>query len=133
MVANRSHQRANSEKKHLFDEKLKDYETKLVDLYEQMGLLKIQNPKLSKIYAYLRIHHNLTQKQIRDLTGFSINTISSFLTILMNSGLLRKRMIPGTRTYEYIHQESINQTVDRQRTLFFEEVEKEVLDAFRQI
>jgi DNA-binding transcriptional regulator GbsR (MarR family) len=54
-----------------------------------------------KITSHLLIHGSLTQKEIKELTGLSIGTISTYLSVLLSTGRLVKNRIPGTHTYTY--------------------------------
>ena len=85
----------------LFDEKLRKYEEKLVSFFTDIGEQKRVNPKFLKMSAYLFIHKKLTQKQLKELTGFSSGTISTFLSVMLGTGFFEKKMIPGTHTCIY--------------------------------
>ena len=85
----------------LFDEKLRNYEKKLVQFFIDIGEQKRVNPKFLKMSSYLILHKKLTQKQLKELTGFSIGTISTFLSILLGTGFYEKQRIEGTHTYTY--------------------------------
>ncbi|MFX0003721.1 MAG: winged helix-turn-helix transcriptional regulator [Promethearchaeota archaeon] len=60
------------------------------------------SPKLTEILGYLLLHGQLTQAQLVELTGFSIGTISSNLNQMISLNIVRKELIPKTRTYKYI-------------------------------
>ena len=85
----------------LFDEKLKKYEEKLVAFFTDIGEQKRVNPKFLKMSSYLFIHKKLTQKQLKELTGFSVGTISTFLSVMLGTEFCEKKMIPGTHTCSY--------------------------------
>jgi len=85
----------------LFDEKLQKYEEKLVEFFTDIGEQKRVNPKFLKMSSYLFIHKKLTQKQIKELTGFSTGTISTFLSVMLGTDFFEKKMIPGTHTCLY--------------------------------
>jgi len=85
----------------LFDEKLKKYEEKLVSFFTDIGEQKRVNPKFLKMSSYLFIHKKLTQKQLKELTGFSTGTISTFLSVMLGTEFFEKKMIPGSHTCLY--------------------------------
>jgi len=91
---------------HIFEGKMKEYEQILVDFSMESGRAKSADQKLQKLLAYLSIHKKLTQKQFKDLTGYSIATISKKLRFLIDSGVIEKKRIE--KTNEYIYQ------IDRQ-------------------
>lgn len=86
---------------HLLKGKLKEYEKQLVDLIVALGMSRGVGEKNFRIAAYIMIHKKLTVKQLHTLTGYSIASISNYLRLLSNSGLLRKKKITGTKSYEY--------------------------------
>jgi len=86
---------------HVFEGKMKEYEQVLVDFSMESGRAKSADLKLQKILAYLSIHKKLTQKQFKDLTGFSIGTISKKLRFLIESGVIEKERIEKTNEYIY--------------------------------
>ena len=61
---------------HVFQGKMKEYEQLLIEFSMESGRAKSADQKLQRILAYLGIHKKLTQKQFKDLTGYSIATIS---------------------------------------------------------
>ncbi|MCK4380064.1 MAG: hypothetical protein KAW51_02935 [Candidatus Lokiarchaeota archaeon] len=89
------------EQSHLFDDKLRKYEEKLVEILLDIGQSKRTNPKMSAIACYLLIHENLTQKELKELTGFSMGTISTYLSVMLSTGNFRKIRIPHSHTFMY--------------------------------
>ncbi|GAG05555.1 unnamed protein product, partial [marine sediment metagenome] len=90
------------EPNNLFDEKLRNYENKLVELLLDIAEQKRANKKLSRITSYLLIHGGLTQKELKELTEFSMGTISTLLSVISEvGGFIEKRRIDGTHTYVY--------------------------------
>ncbi len=85
----------------LFDEKLSIYEKKLVEFFTDIGEQKRLNPKFLIMSVYLIIHGKLTQKQLKELTGFSLGTISTILSVMLGTGYYEKERIPGTHEYTY--------------------------------
>jgi len=89
------------EQSHLFDEKLRNYEDKLVEILLDLAQSKRTNPKMSAIACYLLIHGKLTQKELKKLTGFSMGTISTYLSVMIDTGNFQKIRIPHTHTFMY--------------------------------
>jgi len=86
---------------YFFDEKLKKYEEKLVEFFADIGQQKRVNSKFLKVSSFLFIHKKLTQKALKELTGFSTGTISTFLSVMLGTEYYTKELIPGTHTYIY--------------------------------
>ncbi|MFW9996829.1 MAG: hypothetical protein ACFFD4_32605 [Candidatus Odinarchaeota archaeon] len=124
-----------SSKKHLFEGKMRKYEKQLIEAFKRAGMAD-GHPKEMTAFGYVLIHYRLTQKQLRDLTGYSAGTVSSCTSRLELMGLLRKKKILGTRGYEYYAPYNILQLLDGWRitTLaniartrdFFLEIQKKV-------
>lgn len=78
---------------HKLEGKLKDFEKDLVEFFSD---LTEENPKgntYTDIVAYLFIHRKLTQKQLKELTGFSLGSISNILSILENTEVIEKKPV----------------------------------------
>ena len=86
---------------HLFDSKLRKYEDNLVELLLDIAQQKRVNRKLSTISSYLLIHERLTQKELKELTGFSMGSVSTFLSVMTGTGAIQKERIPHTHTFMY--------------------------------
>ena len=86
---------------HVFQGKMKEYEQLLIEFSMESGRAKSADQKLQKILAYLGIHKKLTQKQFKDLTGYSIATISKKLRFLIDSGVIEKKRIEKSNEYVY--------------------------------
>ncbi|MFW9999538.1 MAG: MarR family transcriptional regulator [Candidatus Hodarchaeota archaeon] len=86
---------------HLFNDKLRKYEDKLVEFLLDIAQSKRVNPKISTISSYLLIHGKLTQKELKELTKFSIGSISTFLSVMIGTGVFQKERIPRTHTFTY--------------------------------
>jgi DNA-binding transcriptional regulator GbsR (MarR family) len=86
---------------HLFSDKLRKYEDKIVEFLLDIAQSKRVNPKISKISSYVLIHEKLTQKELKELTGFSMGSISTFLSVLTGTGGFQKERIPHTHTFTY--------------------------------
>ena len=89
------------EQSHLFDAKLRKYEDKLVEILLDIGQSKRANPKMSAIACYLLIHGMLTQKEIKELTRFSMGTVSTYLSVMTGTEHFQKQRIVGTHTFTY--------------------------------
>jgi DNA-binding transcriptional regulator GbsR (MarR family) len=85
----------------LFNDKLRKYEDKLVELILDIAQSKRVNPKISTISSYLLIHEKLTQKELKELTNFSMGSISTYLSVMTGTGVYVKERIPKTHTYTY--------------------------------
>jgi len=86
----------------LFDRKLRKYEDKIIELLLDIAQQKRANLKPSMISSYLLIHEELTQKELKELTGLSMGTISTFLSVMTGAGsFIEKRRIPKTHTFVY--------------------------------
>jgi len=86
---------------HLFDAKLRKYEDKLVEILLDIGQSKRANPKIAAISCHLLIHGKLTQKEIKELTGFSMGTVSTYLSVMTGTEHFQKQRIDGTHTFTY--------------------------------
>lgn len=86
---------------HLFEGKLRTIEKRLINVIANLGYLKGRSPKFSEITAYVYVHQEVTQKILRELTGYSLGTISTVLQILEKQGIIRKHLNPDTREYHY--------------------------------
>ncbi|MHA2005699.1 MAG: hypothetical protein ACXABO_02425 [Promethearchaeota archaeon] len=90
-------------KSYIFEGKIREYEKRLIDFFVRAGKLKGQNSVLATIIGCLLIHkqHGLTQAQIKELTGLSKGAISTNLKIIIDTPILKKQLIKGTREYSY--------------------------------
>jgi len=86
---------------HLFSDRLRKFELKLVEFLLDIAESKRVNPKISTISSYLLIHGKLTQKELKELTGFSMGSISTFLSVMAGTGAFQKERIPHTHTFMY--------------------------------
>lgn len=92
-----------TEDSHLFKGRIKEYEQELVEFFMGIGATKSASETFQTVLAYLSIHQSLTQRQIKDLTGFSSGTISNALKVLSNPvyGILTREDIPGKQEKIY--------------------------------
>ena len=86
---------------HLFDGKIKEIEQELIQFYIDYASNLGRNLKISTIFAYIAIHDELTQKQLKNSTQFSYSTISTGLAHLVQINVVKKSLIQGTHTYLY--------------------------------
>jgi hypothetical protein len=66
-----------------------------------------------QISSYLLIHGSLTQKELRELTGLSTGTISTFLSVMIGAGRFQKELIPKTHTFRYSYSGNIDEMTIR--------------------
>ncbi|MCP4762416.1 MAG: MarR family transcriptional regulator, partial [archaeon] len=86
---------------HIFEGRILEFERVLLDYYIGIADRNQQSKKVAVISAYLSIHGQLTQGQLKKLTKFSISTISTNLMNLINLGHIKRKMKPGTHEYIY--------------------------------
>ncbi|MBK5114600.1 MAG: hypothetical protein KGD59_02015 [Candidatus Heimdallarchaeota archaeon] len=82
-------------------DELKKVEKQIVDFYLKLAEKNQVNLKLMKIFAYFKIYDSLTQKQLRELTGFSSGFISIALKSFLQSSVVTRNFIPKTHTNIY--------------------------------
>ncbi|MGC9779446.1 MAG: hypothetical protein HZR80_09415 [Candidatus Heimdallarchaeota archaeon] len=80
---------------------LKKIEQKILKFYLEIGRKSNLNLRLTEIYAYFRIYESLTQKQLKQLTGFSSSTISTALQSFIQTGILTREFLQNTHTNIY--------------------------------
>jgi DNA-binding MarR family transcriptional regulator len=102
------------------EQKLKEIENNLADIITTLSFLKGRRPKTSKIIALVYLYRNATQKQLRELTGYSLGTISNTLQSLEKMGIINKTQDPQTREYTYELEGNITQPGSRSVTNVFE-------------
>ncbi|UCE10637.1 MAG: hypothetical protein JSW61_01535 [Candidatus Thorarchaeota archaeon] len=85
----------------LLSKQSKDIERQLVAFYKTVGEMVDLNPRTTEVFAYLRIYDALTQDQLKQLTGFSLSTISSILRSFLQADIASRKMIPGTHKNLY--------------------------------
>jgi len=99
--------------KRLYSKKLRKYEDKLVEFFVDIGRRKRVNPKILQISSYLLIHGSLTQKELKNLTGLSMGTISTFLSVMIGMGRFQKERIHKTHTFRYSYSGNIEEMTIR--------------------
>lgn len=105
-------------KPRLIDKKLRTVEKRLVDILTNAGYLKGRSLKFSEIVAHIYIHREVTQRLLRELTGYSLGTISTALQALEERGVVHKHSDPDTHEYHYELDGTISQTMFRSVTDF---------------
>lgn len=110
----------NSNNQSTAKQKLKKIENRIADIITNLSFLKGRQPKISKIIALTYLHRKTTQKQLRELTGYSLGTISNALQSLEKMGIIRKTQDPQTREYNYELEGTIAQPGSRSVTNIFE-------------
>lgn len=86
---------------HIISPELKPYENEIINFYLDMAKFLQYEEKATKLYAFILIHGKLTQRQLHDLTGYALSTISTTVNSLLRLGTIRRQYIPGTHTLEF--------------------------------
>ncbi|PVX26159.1 MAG: hypothetical protein CW691_02230 [Candidatus Bathyarchaeum sp.] len=102
------------------EQKLREIENKIADTITSLSTLKGRTKKHARITALLYIYKKTTQKQLREITGYSLGTISNNLQSLEKLGIIRKTTDPQTREYIYELEGSISQPGSRSLTNIYE-------------
>lgn len=102
------------------EQQLREIESELVQIITSMGNLKGRSNKIAEIAAYITIRKEVTQRLVRELTGYSLGSVSSILQSLEHMGLVKKHK--GSKTREYLYIFDQNYAVPESRSLgnFFE-------------
>jgi len=82
------------------NKKFRELEKKILEYALEIGQRR-SSEKITIINYYLFIYENLTQKELKKLTNFSIGTISTHLNAMISVGVIEKKLIPGTHEYSY--------------------------------
>lgn len=86
---------------YIFEGRIREIEEELVEYRKERAEYGGTSTKVALIMTYLSIHGQLTQQQLKELTKFSISTISTQLANLVNIGYIKKEMVKGTHEYVY--------------------------------
>lgn len=78
-----------------------EVEKELIDVITELGYQKGRSNKFSVISAYIYTREEVTQAILRDLTGFSLATISNALNKLEENNTIRKEFRKDDRQYHY--------------------------------
>lgn len=81
---------------------IEDFEKKLIEATIKSQFFTINTEQYSKILVYLIFREELTQTEIKELTGYSAGTISQGLNYLLKEGFIRKKKIKGKRQKKYV-------------------------------
>ncbi|MFX1237233.1 MAG: MarR family transcriptional regulator [Promethearchaeota archaeon] len=90
---------------------MREYQGSLLKFYLDLGKAKNADLKLQTLLGYLSIHKILTQKQFKDLTGYSTGSISKKLNFLIKSGVIKKKAIAKSNEKMYQIDENIYEKV----------------------
>lgn len=85
----------------IFDEKLKKYEDKVIEFLKERGKTQNRSIIILAISGYLLMHGELTQKQLKLLSGFSLGSISTNLNAMLGTGMIERKLIKGSTTCCY--------------------------------
>lgn len=113
MTENKITEDGSGDRKHLFSDKLRKYEDKIANFIVDIGTRKRVNPKMLQISSYLLVHGSLTQKELQELTGFSMGTISTYLSVMIGMGRFQKERIPKTHTFKYSYSGNLEEMTIR--------------------
>ncbi len=83
-----------------FNQKFRNIEKKVLDYALEIGQRR-SSEKITMINFYLFMYESLTQKELKNLTNFSMGTISTHLNAMISLGLIEKKLISGTHKYTY--------------------------------
>ena len=86
----------------LLSKQLKEIEREIVTFYKTVGKMVNLNPRATEIFANLKIYDALSQEQLKQLTGYSLGTISTTLQSFLQLDIISRRMIPGTHKNLYM-------------------------------
>lgn len=84
-----------------FDGKMAEFEKTLLDYHLERAKFNHQSETLATLFAYLSIYEQLTQTQLRELTGYSKSTISTGLANLINIRYVKKEKKRNSREFIY--------------------------------
>lgn len=102
------------------ERRLREIESELVQIITNMGYLKGRSNKIAEIASYITIRKEVTQRLIRELTGYSLGSVSSTLQSLENMGLVKKQKDPKSREYLYIYDQHYAEPQSRSLGNIFE-------------
>jgi DNA-binding transcriptional regulator GbsR (MarR family) len=85
-----------------FDPEIRRVEQGIIEFFaEKAPEFTGRHPIVSVVMAYFYIRRNLTQRELRELTGFSAGAISKAVRQLVGMNVITREMIPGTHTHRY--------------------------------
>ena len=97
---------------------LRTIEKKLTEIIADMGHLKGRSTKATKILAYIYLHREVTQQRLRELTGYSLGTISTALQDLEKTGSVSKTLSPNSPRHLYKANGTLTQALSKSMTEF---------------
>ena len=95
------------------ENELKAIEKRLVEIIVDLGYFKGRSRKTSEILAHLYIYNKVTQKMLREITGYSTGTVSSTLQELQTLGLIRRSSDLRGREHLYELAVAVSQQLSR--------------------
>ena len=85
-----------------FDPEIHQIEREIVGFFaEKASEYAGRHPIVAMVLSYFYIHRNLTQRDLRTLTGFSAGAISKALHQLVDMNMITREMISGTHMHLY--------------------------------
>jgi DNA-binding transcriptional regulator GbsR (MarR family) len=102
------------------EQKLKQIEKRLIEIIASMGYFKGRSQKMAQITANIAIRKEVTQKQIRELTGYSLGTVSLALQSLEKQGFIQKTKNSHTKEYIYLDEGAFTDFRSKSMTNIFE-------------
>ncbi len=103
---------------------LKEVEQQIVEFYLKIAQKYQVDLKLTEIFAYFKIYNSITQKQLKELTGFSTGFISITLKSFLKSSIVTRNFIPKTHTNIYTIEDEQVFTIMTPRTQVNRKLEK---------
>jgi DNA-binding transcriptional regulator GbsR (MarR family) len=103
-------------KKALAEERFEAIERRLVEILADFGYMKGRSPKTAEVTAYIYIREEVTQQLLRQLTGYSLGTVSAALQDLKALGVVSKHASPDARGYVYRLAGTPSQVLSRSMT-----------------
>jgi DNA-binding transcriptional regulator GbsR (MarR family) len=86
----------------VFDPEIRKIEREITEFFaEKASEYTGRHPIVSMVMAYFYIRRNLTQRDLRNLTGFSAGAISKALQQLVDINMITREMILGTHMHLY--------------------------------
>jgi predicted transcriptional regulator len=85
-----------------FDPEIKNFEKQIIEFLTTTPIFLGQKSKTLTIKAYFITRKILSQKKLKELTGFSSGTISQELKGLINKGIIEKTKISSTGEITYV-------------------------------
>jgi DNA-binding transcriptional regulator GbsR (MarR family) len=82
-------------------------EKKLIEIFMLFSKLRGRPPKMAAILAHCVVLGKVTQKQLRNLTKFSMGSISVYLNELEKNGTIEKNLDPESHNYIYSMKDNI--------------------------